>query len=78
MQKYIYYRTVFTFMDMMGMIGGLYEILQICGSFLVSKIANNIFMSSILNQLYLVNKNGFGGSSKIKANSKNKTKDLNM
>ena len=49
-----YERTIFTFLEMTGQLGGLYEILTLLASFLISSIVQKFFTMSILKNLYVV------------------------
>jgi hypothetical protein len=50
----LYERTVFTFFDMLGLLGGVFEILHSFGFITVSLISTKLFNNSILSQLYHV------------------------
>ena len=52
-----YERTVFSFFDLTGLVGGVFEILEITGGVFVSIFAHRLFMFSMLNDLYQVQKN---------------------
>lgn len=47
-------RSVFTFMEVTGNIGGLFEILEISGGLLVGLFSGRIFLFSVLPKLYHV------------------------
>ncbi|CAI2373165.1 unnamed protein product [Moneuplotes crassus] len=47
-------RSVFTFMEATGNIGGLFEILEIAGGFLVGIFSGRLFLYSLLSQLYQI------------------------
>jgi hypothetical protein len=49
-----YERRVFSLSDMMGLIGGVFEVLLVTGSFLVGFISRKMFSAAILNKLYCV------------------------
>mmetsp|Transcript_33143 Transcript_33143/g.32520 ORF Transcript_33143/g.32520 Transcript_33143/m.32520 type:complete len:197 (-) Transcript_33143:574-1164(-) len=49
-----YERTVFSFMEVTGNIGGLFEILQIAGGFIVGIFSGRLFTFSMLSSLYHV------------------------
>lgn len=49
-----YERTVFSFLEVTGNIGGLFEVLNIGGGFLVGVFSSRIFMFSVLSKLYQV------------------------
>ena len=49
-----YQRSVFTFMEMIGQLGGLYEVLTLLASFLISGIVQKFFTMSILRNLFYV------------------------
>ena len=49
-----YERTIFTILEMTGQLGGLYEILTLLASFLISSIVQKFFTMSILKNLYVV------------------------
>ena len=49
-----YERNIFTFLEMTGQLGGLYEVLTVLASFLISGIAQKLFTLSILKNLYYV------------------------
>ena len=47
-----YSRTVYTFLDMTGQLGGLYEVFSILTSFLIGGIVNKCFNISVIKDLY--------------------------
>ena len=49
-----YERSIFTFLEMTGQLGGLYEVLAISASFLINKTVNKFFTLSILKNLNFV------------------------
>ena len=49
-----YERTVFSFFDFTGLVGGVFEILEVIGSIVVSFFANRLFMFWMLSNLYQV------------------------
>ena len=49
-----YSRSVFTFLDLTGNLGGLFEILEIAGSLIVAVFAHKIFLYSLLSRLYQI------------------------
>ena len=49
-----YERTVFTFFDFTGLVGGVFEILEVIGSIVVGFFANRLFMFWMLSNLYQV------------------------
>jgi len=49
-----YERSVFSFLDLTGNLGGLFEVLQIVGSFMVGLFAGKTFLFSIISHLYQV------------------------
>lgn len=52
-QEYdLYERSVFTLFDMLGLLGGVYEICIITGCFLVKTLTKRLFYSSLLSNLY--------------------------
>ena len=51
-----YERTVFSFFDLTGLVGGVFEILELAGGLFVSIFAHSLFMFSMLNDLYQVQK----------------------
>ena len=51
-----YERTVFSFFDLTGLVGGVFEILEITGSLFVSFFISRLYMFSMLNDLYQVQK----------------------
>ena len=51
-----YERTVFSFFDLTGLVGGVFEILELAGGLFVSFFAHKLFMFSMLNDLYQVEK----------------------
>jgi hypothetical protein len=54
-QEYdLYERDVFTFFDMLGLLGGVYEICIITGSFFVNSLAKKLLYSSLLSNLYQI------------------------
>jgi len=56
-QRYTYYeRNVYSFFDMFGVLGGIYELFSIGGYFMVTFITSRIFNNSLLSSLYQVNK----------------------
>ena len=52
-----YERTVFSVFDYTGLIGGVFEIFEILGGFVVGYFTKNLFMFYILSNLYRVQKN---------------------
>lgn len=55
-QEYdLYERNVFTLFDMLGLLGGVYEICIITGCFLVNTLTKKLFYSSLLSNLYEIN-----------------------
>lgn len=70
-QEYdLYQRSVFTFFDMFGQFGGMYQILVLFGSILVSKASTMQFKNSILSRLYHVESKTALDISKIHPNLK--------
>ena len=57
-KSYNYERTVFSFLDCWGLIGGVNEILEIWGKLIVSLFSGKIFAFSILSTLYQVDLTG--------------------
>jgi len=56
-QRYTYYeRNVYSFFDMFGVLGGIYELFSIGGYFMVTFITSRMFNNSLLSSLYQVNK----------------------
>ena len=51
-----YERTVFSFFDLTGLVGGVFEILELAGGLFVSIFAHRLFMFSMLKDLYQVQK----------------------
>ena len=51
-----YERTVFSLFDLTGLVGGVFEILEVTGGIFVSFFAHKLFMFSMLNDLYQVQK----------------------
>ena len=49
-----YERTVFTFLEMTGQLGGLYEVIMILTSFMISGVVQKFFTFSILKNLYYI------------------------
>ena len=49
-----YQRTVLTFLDWWGLIGGINEILHLAGMLIVSSLSGKLFVFSILSSLYQV------------------------
>ena len=64
-----YQRTVYSFLDMLGFIGGIFELLKTFGYLTVSYFINRNYYSSILSKLYHVE------SDKIVHDFDNKTKN---
>jgi hypothetical protein len=60
-----YERSVFSFFDLTGNLGGLFEILELSGSLFVGFFAGKIFLYSILSRLYQVDRYD-GGDDKEK------------
>jgi hypothetical protein len=54
-QEDYYSRNVFTFIDLLGQLGGVYEIFDLFGIVFVGFIAHRLFQFSILSRLYQVN-----------------------
>ena len=50
----MYQRTVFTILDVLGSLGGMFEILSIIGGVFVSTLTSKLFNYSILTSLYQV------------------------
>lgn len=66
-QEYnLYQRSVFTFFDMFGQLGGVYQLLWILGAILVSCTAKKVFYNSILSRLYHVHEELVNSETKIK------------
>ena len=65
----LYQRTVYSFLDMLGFIGGIFELLKIFGYLTVSYFIKRNYYSSILSKLYHVE------SDKIVDDKENKTKN---
>ena len=65
-----YQRTVMSFLDVCGLIGGVNEIYRLVGSFLVSSISGKILVSSLLSALYQV-RAGSNNGSNINVNNLN-------
>ena len=58
-QEYTYYeRNVYSFFDMFGVLGGIYELFSIGGYFMVTFISSKMFNSSLLSSLYHVKNTG--------------------
>jgi len=56
-QEYTYYeRNVYSFFDMFGVLGGIYEMFSIGGYFMVTFITSRMFNNSLLSSLYQINK----------------------
>ena len=55
-KHHTYERRVFAFSDMMGLIGGVFEVLMISGGFLVGSFSSKMYNASILNKLYQTEK----------------------
>ena len=54
-QQYTNYeRTVFTFFDMFGMLGGFFELFSLIGFLFVNRISTNLFNNCLLSSLYQV------------------------
>ena len=53
-KKFEYTRTVFTILDLLGSLGGMFEILSIFGGVVVSTLTSKLFNYSILTTLYQV------------------------
>ena len=51
-----YERVVFSFFDLTGLVGGVFEILEVTGGIFVSFFAHKLFMFSMLSDLYQVQK----------------------
>ena len=51
----LYQRTVYSFLDMLGFIGGIYELFRIFGHLLIGYFIHKIYYSSILSKLYHIN-----------------------
>lgn len=49
-----YERSVFSFFDLTGNLGGLFEVLELVGALFVEFFAGKIFLYSILSRLYQV------------------------
>ena len=49
-----YERSVFSFLEVTGNIGGLYEIMKITGGIIVSFFSGNMFFYSIISKLYQI------------------------
>lgn len=47
-----YERVVYSFLDMTGQVGGLYEVVKVVVGMIVTFFANKLFMFSIINKLY--------------------------
>ena len=53
----IYERQVFNILDMFGLLGGLYEIFEIMGGFILSSLNRKLMYNSLFKQLYYVRGN---------------------
>lgn len=53
-QEDYYQRDVYTFLDMTGQIGGVFQIFDIIGVFIIGTVANRLFLFSIISKLYLI------------------------
>ena len=53
----VYERQVFNVLDMFGLLGGLYEIFEILGGFLLSSFSRTLMYNYLFKQLYHVKKN---------------------
>ncbi|CDW73837.1 UNKNOWN [Stylonychia lemnae] len=53
----LYNRKIYSFLELLGDIGGLYRSLQGIGLFIVGKIAGILFLSDVMNKIYQVRKN---------------------
>ena len=53
-KKFVYQRTVFTILDVLGSLGGMFEILSIIGGVFVSTLTSKLFNYSVLTSLYQV------------------------
>ena len=63
-----YQRTVYSFLDMFGFVGGIYELIKILGYTIATFFTNNLLYFSILSNLR-------GNPNKDKENSNNKEKE---
>ena len=63
-----YQRTVYSFLDMFGFVGGIYELIKILGYAIAAFFTKNLFYFSILSNLR-------GNLKKNKENSNNKEKE---
>ena len=50
----IYERTSFNFIELFGMLGGIYEIIELTFSLLLSSLSQKMFYNSLLSKLYLI------------------------
>lgn len=53
-KNHIYERKVFSFSDMLGLIGGVMEVLTIGGAFIVGAFSQKMYTAALLNKLYQV------------------------
>lgn len=54
-QEYdLYERSVFTFFDMLGILGGIYRLLSLFGRYVVAAVARKILYNTLLSELYHV------------------------
>ena len=66
----LYQRTVYSFLDMLGFIGGIYELFRIFGHLWIGYFINKIYYSSILSKLYHINVPQIGETKNVVDNSK--------
>lgn len=52
-----YQRRVYSVFDLTGQLGGLYEVFEILGAFIVGGLAKKVFMYSLFNKLYYTEHN---------------------
>jgi hypothetical protein len=53
-------RAVFSILDLTGMLGGLFEVLERCGAMFVGFFADKIFLFSVISKLYQVDRSPKG------------------
>ena len=63
-------RKVYSLLDFTGQLGGVFEVLNILGSFIVGKLAKRSFLYSLFNKLYSVQLGSLKPNQRILSNIK--------
>ena len=70
-----YQRTVFSVFDYTGLIGGVFELLQVFGTFFVGYFAKNWFLFCVLSNLYQIDNKGEDQTNSGNCTQRNESED---